>query len=148
MIADDGCELWTAERGRGDPLVLCHGGPGLWDYLDDVAVLLRDAARVIRWDQRGCGRSERRGRYTVARFVADLDAVRRHAGADRVALLGHSWGAFLALRYALEHPDRVTRLIYVTASATAVPSSTPRSGSTSPTTTPSSAAARSWTCRR
>jgi proline iminopeptidase len=45
--------------------------------------------------------------------VADLDAVRAHFGLDRVAVLGHSWGAQLALRYALDHPDRVGKLVYV-----------------------------------
>ncbi len=49
----------------------------------------------------------------MARFVADLDAVRRHTGAGQIDLLGHSWGAHLALAYALAHPDRVDRLIYV-----------------------------------
>jgi proline iminopeptidase len=113
VFADDGCRLWTAPAGDGPPLVLCHGGPGLWDYLEPVAEMLRDVARTVRWDQRGCGRSERRGPYTVARFVADVDAVRQHLGEPRIALLGHSWGAMLALRYAIEHPDRVNRLIYV-----------------------------------
>lgn len=112
-FADDGCRLWTTSAGDGVPLVLCHGGPGLWDYLDDVAELLRDAAQVIRWDQRGCGRSERRGPYSIARSVADLDAVREQRAGPRTAVLGHSWGAHLALRYAIEHPDRVSHLIYV-----------------------------------
>lgn len=79
----------------------------------DVADALAGHVRVIRWDQRGCGRSERRGPYSMARTAADLDAVRRHHGLDRMALLGHSWGAQLALRYALDHPDRVSRLVYV-----------------------------------
>ena len=111
--ADDGCVLWAAAAGDGDPLVLCHGGPGMWDYFDDVADLLCGAARVVRWDQRGCGRSERRGPYSVARSVGDLDAVREQVAGSRTALLGHSWGAHLALRYAIEHPDRVSHLIYV-----------------------------------
>lgn len=110
VLADDGCRLWTASAGAGLPLVLCHGGPGLWDYFDG---LLSDLAYAVRWDQRGCGRSEQRGPYNVARFVADLDAVRRHHGAERINLLGHSWGALLALLYTIEHPDRVDRLIYV-----------------------------------
>jgi proline iminopeptidase len=94
-------------------VVCCHGGPGLWDFLGDVAGLLADRAAVYRWDQRGCGRSERRGPYSFARSVADLDAVRRHFGRERVALLGHSYGADLALRYALAHPERVSGLVYV-----------------------------------
>jgi proline iminopeptidase len=45
--------------------------------------------------------------------VADLDAVRHHlAGEDAVAVLGHSWGAQLALRYALDNPERVSHLVY------------------------------------
>jgi proline iminopeptidase len=79
----------------------------------DLASILSRHVRVIRWDQRGCGRSERRGPYCVARSVADLDAVRSHLGVDRVAVLGHSWGATLALRYALDHPGRVSALAYV-----------------------------------
>src|SRR5260370_591041 len=69
--------------------------------------------RVIRWDQRGSGRSERRGPYSLAGAVADLDAVRDHFGLAKTALLGHSWGATLALRYALDHPDRVSALAYI-----------------------------------
>ncbi|WP_123607224.1 alpha/beta fold hydrolase [Micromonospora sp. Llam0] len=111
--SDDGCRLWGERSGTGSPLVLCHGGPGLWDYFDPLARLLEDQVRVVRWDQRGCGRSERRGPYTVTRFVADLDAVRDQLAGPRMALLGHSWGAHLALRYAVEHPDRVSQLVYV-----------------------------------
>ncbi|MGW3950866.1 alpha/beta fold hydrolase [Streptomyces sp. NPDC004752] len=112
--ADDGVRLWAARTGPGAPLVLCHGGPGLWDMFGDLARLLADVTPVIRWDQRGCGRSERcTGPWTSARFVADLDAVRHHFALERMALLGHSWGAQLALSYALAHPERVSTLVYV-----------------------------------
>ena len=113
VVTGDGCRLWTTRSGAGDPLVLCHGGPGFWDTLGDVAGLLGDVATVHRWDQRGCGRSDRRGPFTVDRALADLDAVLDHHGLARAALLGHSWGAELALRYSLARPDRVTRLVYV-----------------------------------
>ncbi|MFF4503959.1 alpha/beta fold hydrolase [Streptomyces sp. NPDC001401] len=115
VVADDGVRLWAARSGDGEPLVLCHGGPGLWDMFADVAELLADLTPVVRWDQRGCGRSERSvaGPWTSDRFVADLDAVRRHFGLERIRLLGHSWGAQLALSYALSHPERVSGLVYV-----------------------------------
>ncbi|WP_028922550.1 alpha/beta fold hydrolase [Pseudonocardia acaciae] len=113
VLADDGCELWATAAGTGRPLILCHGGPGLWDMFGEVAAALAGRRRVIRWDQRGCGRSQRRGPYELARTLRDLDAVRRHFGLERAAVLGHSWGATVALRYALEHPDRVSALGYV-----------------------------------
>ena len=113
VVTDDGCRLWTTRTGTGDPLVLCHGGPGFWDTFGDLAGLLGDVATVHRWDQRGCGRSDRRGPFTVDRALADVDAVLDHHGLARTVLLGHSWGAELALRYALAHPGRVTRLLYV-----------------------------------
>ncbi|MBK3566617.1 alpha/beta fold hydrolase [Streptomyces sp. MBT62] len=118
VTADDGVRLWASRSGRGTPdtppLVLCHGGPGLWDMSEDVAGMLDSRTTVVRWDQRGCGRSEPcAGPWTTGRFVADLDAVRRHFALERPVLLGHSWGASLALSYALAHPDRVAALIYV-----------------------------------
>ncbi|MFC0545086.1 alpha/beta fold hydrolase [Kutzneria chonburiensis] len=113
VLTEDGIRLWATRIGEGEPVVFCHGGPGLWDTMADVAASLAAVATVYRWDQRGCGRSERSGPYSVARTLADLDAVRAHFGLERMALLGHSWGAQLALRYALAYPERVTKLVYV-----------------------------------
>lgn len=110
---DDGCRLWTKVSGDGPPVVLVHGGPGWWDVLDDLAAMLADLATVHQWDQRGAGRSERRGPYTIERFVADLEAVRRRTGHERITLVGHSWGAALALQYCLAHPESVDRLVYI-----------------------------------
>lgn len=111
MITDDGCELWTSSRGRGEPILCCHGGPGLWDMFGTLD--LGPRFRLVRWDQRGAGRSEVRGPYTLERMVADVDAVREWHGLDRVPVLGHSWGAHLGLLYALARPDRVSALVYV-----------------------------------
>ena len=112
VTTDDDCHLWTTATGHGKPLVMCHGGPGLWDMAGPLADRLAGRFEVIRWDQRGCGRSERRGPYSVARCVADLDAVLAQTDAQKPALFGHSWGATLALRYALDHQDRVSALVY------------------------------------
>jgi len=114
VTAGDGCRLWMWQQPTdAPPLILCHGGPGLWDMFEGWDALLGERVRLVRWDQRGCGRSERRGPYSVGQSVADLDAVRRHlASEDPVAVLGHSWGAQLALRYALDNPERVSHLVY------------------------------------
>lgn len=110
----DGVQLWTATGGEGLPVVCCHGGPGLWDYLGDLAALLDDAHRVVRFDQRGCGRSTGTDRpFTLTQAVEDLDHLRQALDVERWAVLGHSWGAELALRYAAAHPDRTTAVVYL-----------------------------------
>ena len=114
VTTDDGVRLWTVRSGSGSrPVVLCHGGPGGWDQMEPVADMLDEVATVIRWDQRGCGRSEGDGPYTCERFLADLDAVRRHWGVDRITVAGHSGGASLALFYALEYSAHVRAVLYL-----------------------------------
>ncbi len=112
VSVDDGVRLWTASSGEGPAVALCHGGPGMADYLKPVAEMVEDMATVHRWDQRGAGRSDPSGPYSVGRSVADLDALRVHFGHERWALIGHSWGANLAILYAQRHPDRVTGIVY------------------------------------
>jgi proline iminopeptidase len=53
------------------------------------------------------------GPYSIARYVADLECLRRHFGHARWLVAGHSWGAGLALRYALVHPERTLGVLYL-----------------------------------
>lgn len=108
-----GGTLWTASQGTGVPLVLCHGGPGLCDNLGPAADLLTAAARVHRYDQRGNGLSVRTGPPSVETLVADLDALREHWGYERWVVGGHSWGAVLALFYAVAHPARTLGVVSI-----------------------------------
>jgi proline iminopeptidase len=85
----------------------------LWDCQGPVAGTIENLVLVHRWDQRGCGRSTGSGPYTVERCVGDLETLRKHFGHDRWMVGGHSWGATLALRYALAHPARVVALVYL-----------------------------------
>lgn len=110
---DDGVSLAVRVGGRGLPLVLCHGGPGIWDYFDDLRDDLEDLATVISWDQRGCGESRAEGPHTAARYVADLDCIRRALDVETWVVGGHSWGASLALFYALAHPEATRALLYI-----------------------------------
>ena len=105
--------LWTTRSGTGLPLLLCHGGPGQWDYFEPVAQLIDDLVTVHRYDQRGCGRSTGRGPLSVARYVEDMETLRRHFGYARWIVGGHSWGATLALACAWAHPGSVDALIYI-----------------------------------
>src|SRR5579862_1063540 len=109
----DGAELWTAVSGTGPPVVCLHGGPGTWDYLAPLAGLLDDTFTVIRFDQRGCGRSTGDGPFTIVQAVDDLDQVRAALGFGEWAVAGHSWGAELAIRYAARHQDHTTAVAYI-----------------------------------
>ncbi|MDF3292672.1 alpha/beta fold hydrolase [Streptomyces silvisoli] len=124
VTVSDGCWLWTASEGTGAPIIFVHGGPGLWDMFGELAGTLSSAFTTHRWDQRGCGRSPWPGPYSLDRTLADLDELRQHLGHERVTLIGHSWGANLALRYALAHPERVARLVYLSGTGLGRPQST------------------------
>jgi proline iminopeptidase len=93
--------------------VLCHGGPGGYDYLEPVAAMVDDLCRVVRYDQRGSGRSQAAGPYDVATFVQDLEGLRVQFGFEQWIVGGHSWGAGLALAYAVQYPHRTTAVVYI-----------------------------------
>ena len=69
--------------------------------------------RVVRWDQRGCGRSSPATAHSVVRYIEDLETIRDAYGVEKWIVGGHSWGASLALQYALAHPERTVALIYI-----------------------------------
>jgi proline iminopeptidase len=113
MIATNGVKLWTARQGYGVPVALLHGGPGACDYLEPVAEIIEDLAECLRFDQRGCGRSEKLPPYDMPTAIEDLEGLRNACGVEQWTLVGHSWGCCLALAYAVAHPDRVTSLVLI-----------------------------------
>jgi proline iminopeptidase len=112
FVDSPGARLAIYEEGTVDsPVFLLHGGPGVPDYLADVSAILAGKHRVIRFDQRGTGKSVcSSGQYALQDYVDDLDAIRRAYALERLALFGHSWGGMVAQLYATHHPDRVTKL--------------------------------------
>ena len=94
-------------------LITIHGGPGnCSDYMVSREELAGSDLRVVSYDQRGTGRSsEPQDGYGMDRTIDDLEAVRSATDAERVHLLGHSWGGVVALRYAAAHPEHVRSII-------------------------------------
>lgn len=103
--------------GAGDETVLLlNGGPGLpCDYLREAhSCLIDQGFRVVAFDQLGCGRADRPADpalWTIGRYVAEVEAVRQALDLGRVHLLGHSWGGWLGLDYAVTHPHALKSLI-------------------------------------
>ena len=106
-------KLYVEERGQPSafPVLVFHGGPGLdhtWfgDYLDP----LTDGGRyrLVLVDERACGRSDRtapRETWTLARMAQDVSDLAASLGVrDAYATLGHSYGAFVVLQHAVDHP--------------------------------------------
>ena len=113
LLTVNGADLWLSEQGSGAPLMLCNGGPGCCDYLEPVAALLDDLAHVYRFEQRGCGRSSATPPYTLQSCLDDLDGLRQQLGHERWIVGGHSWGADLALAYALTYPEHSRAVIHL-----------------------------------
>jgi proline iminopeptidase len=103
------------EVGEGHPVVVVHGGPDFdHRYLLPELDRLAQGCRLVYYDQRGRGRSfdgEAPDDITILSEIVDLDCVRRARRLDTVAVLGHSWGALVAMEYAVGFPDRVSHLI-------------------------------------
>ena len=110
-VTSGAAQLWSAVSGTGVPLLMFNGGPGCDDYLGPVAEMIDDLCRVIRFEPRGCGRSDWDGNYDIDTLLGDADAVRREYGAETCIVAGHSFGPGAALAYALRHPSRVIGLI-------------------------------------
>jgi proline-specific peptidase len=97
------------------PLLMLHGGPGFpHDYLEDLYALADDGRTVVAYDQIGCGRSDQpddAALWVIDTFVDEVSTVRDALGLDRVHLLGHSSGGWLALEYALGRPTGLASLV-------------------------------------
>jgi proline iminopeptidase len=75
--------------------------------------LIDDVTVVHRFDQRGCGRSGASDELTMARWAQDIDELRAFWGHDKVVVIGHSFGATLAVTYAALYPDHVAGVVYL-----------------------------------
>jgi proline iminopeptidase len=110
-----GIMIYYKSFGRGQPLMILHGGPGAsHDYFLPYLIPLARHHRLIFIDERGSGRSqtlENASGYTVENMVEDVESVRQSLGLGRISLLGHSYGGVLAQAYALKYQKNLSHLI-------------------------------------
>jgi predicted alpha/beta-fold hydrolase len=106
----------SASKREESPVIVLHGSPGVpiedADFFADP--LNQQGFDVYYYDQVGTGRSERLSdvkMYTINRQVADLEAIRLTIRAEKLILLGGSWGASLAAYYLAEYPQNVAKAI-------------------------------------
>ncbi len=116
-VAVDGAAIYVQVSGSGPPLVMIHGlglQGALWNR---ASAGLGNDFQLIRIDLRSAGRTEEsvRSRLTLARWADDIAAVLDELVIEEAVLVGHSLGASVALRYALERPQRARALVLVNA---------------------------------
>lgn len=104
---------------RGVPLIAINGGPGIsHTYLAAPPLwkAMAERRQIVFYDQRGTGRSPKATTpddLSVAAMVEDVENLRRELKAERIDLLGHSWGGILSMAYAVRYPEHVAHLVVV-----------------------------------
>lgn len=109
-------------EGNGETVLAINGGPGnpSLGLREHIARLADHGYRVVVHDQLGTGASDNpddASLWTMRRYVAEVEAVRAALGRGKVHLLGHSWGGWLAIEYAVTHPDQLKSAIFSNTSA-------------------------------
>ena len=119
-VSVQGARLYYKAMGDGVPIVVVHGGPG-FDHMHMLPVSrLADTYKLVFYDQRASGRSTGkvdRQSITAKRFVEDLKKIQRSLSLDKFHLLGHSWGAMLALLYGITYPEDLRTMVLLAPSA-------------------------------
>jgi proline iminopeptidase len=114
LVTRDGRKLAWEEAGGGPPL-LCHpGGPGMSARYFGGLRELMPQRKLLLLHPRGTGASDRPAdphSYDLSDYASDIEAVREQLGLERLDVLGHSHGGFVAMHWAASHPERVRRLV-------------------------------------
>ena len=116
LKVDETHELFWEQSGNPDgiPILVLHGGPGAGASGDHRRFFDPDYFRIIIFDQRGAGRSSPLGSLennTCSALISDIEKLRQHLQIKQWHIFGGSWGATLALLYALEHKEYVSSMI-------------------------------------
>ena len=114
-IESDGSKIYYKRMGKGDPIIVIHGGPGQNHtfFLPQFEVLAKNH-ELIFYDQRGSGNSAEDfdpEKINLYQFVDDLNALRKTLDIKNFTLLGYSWGAAIVYQYAYENPDLLSKVI-------------------------------------
>jgi pimeloyl-ACP methyl ester carboxylesterase len=115
-VEANGVNYYYEIHGRGEPLLLLHGGLGSIGMFEPVLPALAEGREVIAVDLHGHGRTALGDRpIRIPEIGDDMAEVLHRLGYDQVDVLGYSFGGGVAFRLAVQHPERVRRLAIVSA---------------------------------
>ena len=106
----------TGQSKNVETIFLLNGGPGLpCNYLRDPHLeLVNKGYRVVTYDQLGCGKSSKpkdKSLWNIQRYVEEVEFVRNKLDLGEIILLGHSWGGWLGIEYAIKYQNNIKKLI-------------------------------------
>ena len=120
-----GHRMHYVDEGQGDPVLMVHGNPSWSFYYRDLIGELKASHRVIAPDHIGCGRSDKPNdsdyAYTLSTRVADLGTLIDALDLRAITLVVHDWGGMIGLAWAVQHPDRIARLVVMNTAAFPLP---------------------------
>jgi haloalkane dehalogenase len=125
-VAEGGHKQHYLDEGSGQPVVMVHGNPTWSFYYRRLVSLLSPNFRAIAPDHIGCGLSDKPGddayEYRLARRVTDFGTFIDHLALDRpFDLVVHDWGGMIAWAWAVQHPERIRRLVVLNTAAFPLP---------------------------
>ena len=125
----DGLRLHYLDEGDGEVVVAVHGNPTWSFYYRDLVRDLRRDFRVVVPDHIGCGLSDKPSDanydYTLSRRIDDFGALMDDLDLTDINLVVHDWGGMIGLGWAVQHPERIKRLVILNTAAFHLPKSKP-----------------------
>ncbi len=123
-----GHQMHYVDEGSGDPIVMVHGNPTWSFYYRDIIKALRGEFRCIAPDHIGCGYSDKPDdatyAYTLEQRIADLTALLDHLDVrQNVTLIVHDWGGMIGMGWAVNHIERIKKIIILNTAAFPLPES-------------------------
>ena len=113
ITSSDGIKIWYDAVGQGDPLVLIGGSSLVSNQWEFMLPILKDHFRVILYDQRGAGRSDRpTSGITVEQWVDDLKLILDEQNISRAHIFGTSNGSFIVIRFAAKFSERTAAIAH------------------------------------
>ena len=111
-------ELFYEVRGEGEPIIFSHGWMCDCSVWNSQIEFFSKKYKVIAYDQRGHGKSDKpKADYSIETLSNDLYSLIQKLNLEKVTLVGHSMGGMTAITFALNHPDKVSKLVLVGTSA-------------------------------
>ena len=126
FFTHEGVRLHYVDEGQGEPIVLLHGNP-TWSYLYRRFIPpLCGSHRCLAPDHMGFGRSDKPldRPYTLAKHIENLTALLNHLEVRGITLVMQDWGGPIGLGFAVDHPERVKRLVILNTWAFRLPEGT------------------------